>query len=84
MKSFAIVLWILCLVVAVAADLAMGNPSVSTAAFWIGSLFLWVGCALWLRGSALVRWGGGFVLMLVVGGLTYVLLGTLVLTGPGR
>lgn len=44
------------------------SQSVSAAAFWLGFAFLWVGIALRLRGTALARWGGAFLLTLVIGG----------------
>lgn len=52
----------------------MTIASSATAGF--GLLVLWLGMGLWLNGSAIIRWGGGFLLALVLGAIGTAMGGT--------
>lgn len=81
MKSATIILWILCLVVAVGASAVGAQGPAGAIAFWLAFVFLWTGIALRLRGSVLARWGGAFLITLLVQGLVYVFLASMVAGG---
>jgi hypothetical protein len=51
----------------VAAGVILSFASTSTAGF--GILALWIGIGIGMKGSAVLRWGGGFIAALIVGAL---------------